>query len=249
MPDRPPSTPLVDSPSADGQQSVPPMLSADLQNLRARIDELEQENQSLKGRVRELEAQNGACGHCDEGREERESAPKLDAMHEFFCMLSLSITLALPFEQRTEVDNDVLYTEACQNGVPMWEWHTWLSSRLRVLPIEPGQNGQHPPLPKMMSHLGSWVCSGGGRCPTSAQSARRTLGLDDSALPPVQPVGALGTQSQSHSGDYIVYSRPDTDVAYDGTQVDEITDAEAYHSAVLLDHEQQASTPTAPSLL
>ena len=81
---------------------------------------------------------------------------------EFFTMLSLSIMMSLPFEDRSEVtvsssacreserqrralpcveilpwcflsqiDTVQLYRNVTQAGIPMWEWHGWLTQYLK----------------------------------------------------------------------------------------------------------------------
>lgn len=53
-----------------------------------------------------------------------------DAMQEFFVMTVVAANMRRPFESRVNSDNDELYKEVQEHGVPMWDWAEWIERRL-----------------------------------------------------------------------------------------------------------------------
>merc|ERR1712178_241258 len=129
-------------------------------------------------------------------------------------MTLLSLTLALPFEDRVEVDNVKLYAEATAENVPMWEWHSWLTARLSTItgasfPQQTQAAGtkrdcsigcarDYDGIKSGLNRRFKTFLNCGPRQPEekSLQKPQGTL-LDDSGIPPIMP-GQFPSHMRDH---------------------------------------------------
>jgi len=193
-------------PVLDGERQVAELqhtiasLEAELHDCHDRSEQLDHENSALRGRLRELEVQiEHADGASSSNGPEREK----DAMHEFFHMTHLSLVMQLPFERRVQLkDAEELYAEACRAEVPMWEWHDWISASVYgTTQREDSSPRSNAKKRFSFAQLKNWSCSEVRGCPMDGQSVRRTLGLDESASPPIGPYPfAVGGNQAPESG-------------------------------------------------